>query len=243
MKKIKQKSDLQNSLVGVRLSENPEHWSHPRYQCEFNTELAFFIPIYHMKKLISAIGFLLLMAVATSASTRTSSEYVQPNYLNSVKITFLSWLSGSTKISYERALPKIDQSGEICASLICAGRDKYHNDPLGFTVRYGHKFFLPDKDDVTLKGFYLRPEVMYSHYNYNHTNGTRTLANMGAVLGTVGYQYMYRRFLADFWVGGGYALGNAAETYYHHGFELWHWFGKVNTNIAMSFSIRLGICF
>lgn len=96
-----------------------------------------------------------------------------------------------------------------------------------------------DKDGISLKGFYLRPEVMYSHYNYSRRlDGGRTLANMGAVLGTVGYQYVYRRFLADFWVGGGYAIGNPAETHYHHGFELWHWFDRVNTNIAMSFSIE-----
>ena len=53
----------------------------------------------------------------------------QPDYLNSVKITFLSWLSGSTKISYERAFPAVHQSGEICASLISAGYDKYKNSP------------------------------------------------------------------------------------------------------------------
>ena len=182
--------------------------------------------------------------MASAASLNNRSRYEQPDYLNSVKITFLSWLSGSTKLSYERAFPESNQSGEICASLICAGYDKYDNDPLGFTVRYGHKFFLPDNDGLSLKGFYVRPELIYSHYNYTSSfDGSRTLANMGAVLGTVGYQYVYRRFLADFWVGGGYAYGNAAETNYHHGFELWHWLGRTNTNIAMSFSIRLGICF
>ena len=196
-----------------------------------------------MKRLLAAIIFALFLipsnSYASGPMTRTAGE----DYLNSVKITFLSWLSGSTKVSYERAFPNVRQSGEICSSLICAGYDKYDNDPLGFTVRYGHKFFLPDKDNMSLKGFYLRPEVMYSHYFYNHSTGGRTLANMGALLGTVGYQYLYKRFLADFWVGGGYALGNPAETHYHHGFELWHWFDMVNTNLAMSFSIRLGICF
>ena len=196
-----------------------------------------------MKRLLAPIIFALFLipsnSYASGPMTRTAGE----DYLNSVKITFLSWLSGSTKVSYERAFPNIRQSGEICGSLISAGYDKYDNDPLGFTVRYGHKFFLPDKDNMSLKGFYLRPEVMYSHYFYNHSTGGRTLANMGALLGTVGYQYVYKRFLADFWVGGGYALGNPAETHYHHGFELWHWFDMVNTNLAMSFSIRLGICF
>ena len=197
-----------------------------------------------MKRIFLAAMLLIFVTLPSVAATREKGEYVQPDYLNSVKITFLSWLSGSTKLSYERAFPQVNQSGEICASLICAGYDKYDNDPMGFTVRYGHKFFLPDNDGVSLKGFYLRPEVIYSHYNYTtKVDGTRTLANMGAVLGTVGYQYVYRRFLADFWVGGGYAYGNAAETHYHHGFELWHWLNRVNTNIAMSFSIRLGVCF
>ena len=196
-----------------------------------------------MKRFLAPIILALFLipsnSYASGPMTRTAGE----DYLNSVKITFLSWLSGSTKVSYERAFPNVRQSGEICGSLISAGYDKYDNDPLGFTVRYGHKFFLPDKDNMSLKGFYLRPEVMYSHYFYNHSTGGRTLANMGALLGTVGYQYVYKRFLADFWVGGGYALGNPAETHYHHGFELWHWFDMVNTNLAMSFSIRLGICF
>ena len=199
-------------------------------------------------KTILKMAVLPLLFLVTVSSYATENAVVskpsQPDYLNSVKITFLSWFSGSTKISYERAFPKVRQSGEICGSLICAGYDKYHNNPLGFTVRYGHKFFLPDRDQLSLKGFYLRPELMYSHYNYDRINDrTRTLASMWALLGTVGYQYVYKRFLADFWVGGGYAFGQPAETGYHHGFELWHWFGAYNPNIAMSFSIRLGICF
>jgi hypothetical protein len=199
-----------------------------------------------MRKLFLSVA--LMAMICSSAMAATASEglrsNVQKDYLNSVKITFLSWLSGSTKVSYERAFPGLNQSGELCGSLICAGYDKYDNDPLGFTVRYGHKFFMFDRDDVALKGFYLRPELMYSHYYYTRrTDGERALANMGTLLGTVGYQYVWKRFLADFWVGGGYAVGTPAETNYHHGFELWHWFGTENKNLAMSFSIRLGLCF
>lgn len=199
-----------------------------------------------MRKLFLSVA--LMAMICSSAMAATASEglrsNVQKDYLNSVKITFLSWLSGSTKVSYERAFPGLNQSGELCGSLICAGYDKYDNDPLGFTVRYGHKFFMFDRDDVALKGFYIRPELMYSHYYYiRRIDGERTLANMGTLLGTVGYQYVWKRFLADFWVGGGYAVGTPAETNYHHGFELWHWFGTENKNLAMSFSIRLGLCF
>ena len=197
-----------------------------------------------MKKLLIVVVVLLLSLSPYCYAGDVTPVSEKPDYLNSVKLTFLSWLSGSTKISYERAFPQLRQSGEICGSLIMAGYDKYDNDPVGFTLRYGHKFFLPDRDEISLRGFYLRPEVVYSHYYYTgRTDGNRVLANMGALLGTVGYQYVYRRFLADFWVGAGYAFGTPAETYYHHGFELWHWMGAVNTDIALSFSIRLGICF
>ncbi len=178
-----------------------------------------------------------------SANVSSAVEH-DPDYLNSIKITFLSWFSGSTKVSYERAFPSVKQSAELCVSMIGAGYDKYDNNPLGFTVRYGHKFFLADNEKCSLRGFYLRPEVAYSWYEYDRSSdGARTLADMCAIMGTVGYQYVYKRLLVDAWVGGGYAFGTPAETYYHHGFELWHWFGTVNTNIALSFSIRVGVCF
>ena len=197
-----------------------------------------------MKKYIIIISVIIgLLSLSASADAATTPQ-TQKDYLNSVKITFLSWISGSTKVSYERAFPSWRQSGELCASMISAGYDKYDNDPMGFTVRYGHKFFMFGNNDLSLKGFYLRPELMYSHYYYTRkADSERTLANMGALLGTVGYQYVWRRFLADFWVGAGYDAGTPAETYYHHGFELWHWMNRVNENLAMSFSIRLGICF
>ena len=173
--------------------------------------------------------------------TFTGSKAEQP-YNNAVKLTFLSWTSGSTKISYERAFPNIKQSAELCGSIIGAGYDKYHNDPLGFTVRYGHKFFVAGYNpEKPLMGFYLRPEAIYSHYNYTHSvTGMRTPARMGTLLGTFGYQYCIKHFIADTWVGAGYALGTPAETGYHHGFQLWNWFNTYNDNIALSFSIRLG---
>ena len=187
--------------------------------------------------------FVVLFVVLTFAPTRTAAQ--EKPYLNAVKLTFLSWASGSTKISYERAFPRWEQSGELCASLICAGYDKYDNDPLGFTLRYGHKFFVAGYDaQKPLQGFYLRPEAMYSHYDYTHSvTGLRTPARMGALLATVGYQLCVRRFIADAWVGGGYAFGTPAETGYHHGFQLWNWFNTYNENIALSFSIRLGYLF
>ena len=193
----------------------------------------------------------ILIFGANNANAETKTVPKQTDYLNAVKITFLSWATGSTKISYERALPKCNQSSEICGSIIGAGYDKYRNNPLGFTVRYGHKFFFGERD-YSLKGFYLRPEVVYSDYHYNCSNtglhnckstSERERAVMCALLGNAGYQYIYKRFLADFWFGAGYAFGNPSDTGYHHGFQLWDYFGTSHDNIALSFTVRLGFCF
>lgn len=195
-----------------------------------------------MKK--SFLLLIVLLLASNCMQAKQPSLYPEKDYRNSFKITFLSWISGSTKISYERAFANVRQSGEFCTSLIGLGHDKYNNEPKGFTMRYGHKFFMNEKQKKSLMGFYLRPEIIYSHYSYNRqVDGMRTLAKSTAFLGTFGYQYVHKRFLADFWVGGGYAAGTPAETYYHHGFELWHFFNSVNTDIALSFSIRLGYCF
>ena len=164
-------------------------------------------------------------------------------YDKALKVTFLSWLTGSTKVSYERAFDN-HQTAEICASMIGAGYDKFGNKPLGFTLRYGHKFFLAGNQEGGLQGFYVRPEAIYSHYSYNaRTTLLRTPAQMGALLATTGYQTNYGRFLVDVWVGGGYAFGIPSETGYHHGFALWNVLGQRNNNIALSFSVRLGYCF
>ena len=193
--------------------------------------------IIFSKSVIRVVVALLIMVVAAPQSIKASEPYN-----NALKITFLSWSTGSTKISYERALPQLRQSAEICTSLISAGYDKYKNDPLGFTLRYSHKFFVGAYDiNKPLQGAYIRPEIIYSDYKYTHSQtGLRTPARMCALLGSVGYQHCFGHFVVDGWVGGGCAFGRAAETGYHHGFQLWKWLGKRNDNIALSFSIRIG---
>lgn len=188
-------------------------------------------------KIVGLVAMLLMFMVTLPQCAKASEPYT-----NALKITFLSWSTGSTKVSYEKALPELKQSAEICTSLISAGYDKYQNDPLGFTLRYSHKFFVGPYDiNKPLQGAYLRPEIIYSDYTYTHSaTGLRTPARMCALLGTVGYQHCFNRIVVDGWVGGGYAFGKASETGYHHGFQLWKWLGKRNDNIALSFSIRIG---
>ena len=169
---------------------------------------------------MKAIRIILLSLCLLSPLAGSAVEYK-----NAVKVTFLSWITGSTKLSYERALGH-HQTGEICASLIGAGFDKFGNQPRGYTLRYGHKFFIAGNQGDGLKGFYLRPEFIYSTYNYNQSlTGERTLARMGTLLATAGYQTHYRRFLIDAWAGAGPAFGTQSD------------------KVALSFSVRLGYCF
>ena len=192
-----------------------------------------------MKNKISKFTVFFFLLISTSSFLNANVN------LNAIKFTFLSWTSGSTKLSYERTFPEIKQTGELCAGLICAGYDKYKNNPLGFTLRYGHKFFIGSYNvEKPFDGFFLRPEIIYSHFSYDKKDDKiRSLAQMASVIGTFGYQKTFGSFIVDGWVGGGFAFGNSADTGYHHGFQLWNWFNSYNKNIALSFSIRLGWCF
>ena len=65
-----------------------------------------------MRKLL--LTLLMIGGLATTTQAQTEG------YNQAIKITFLSWATGSTKVSYEYALPH-RQSGEVCVSLISAG--------------------------------------------------------------------------------------------------------------------------
>ena len=162
---------------------------------------------------------------------------------NAVKITFLSWSSGSFKASYERAVFN-NQTMETTIGYIGAGYDKYKNNPEGYTVRYAHKFLLYGNDIKPLNGFYLRPELIYSHFHYNSKElSERKLSEMGSIIFTAGYQYVIGHFIVDTYFGSGFAWGNECDTRYQHGFSLWNYFDTYNKNIAMTFGVKLGVCF
>ena len=162
---------------------------------------------------------------------------------NAVKTTFLSWFSGSCKISYERAVFP-HQTMELTAGYIGVGRDKYENNPVGYTIRYAHKFMFFGNNVQPLNGAYLRPEFVYSNFRYNMKNHEgRMTSDMKSILITLGYQYVVRRFVIDRYIGSGYAWGKEADTHYQHGFSLWDYFGSYRKNIAMTFGVKLGVSF
>ena len=161
---------------------------------------------------------------------------------NVVKITFLSWFSGSCKVSYERAVFG-NQTMELTLGYIGTGYDKYKNNPEGYNARYAHKFFLSNRSQP-LRGFYLRPEIIYSRFRYDAKDlSERKRSDMRSLMFTAGYQYVVNRFVVDTYLGSGYAWGIECDTYYQHGFSLWDYFGSNNKNIAMTFGVKLGVCF
>lgn len=186
-----------------------------------------------MKKFVLTIAILLLLLPSISAGS---------SHLNSIKFTFLSWATGSTKISYERALPEYKQSAEICAGLISAGYDRFQNHPVGFTLRYGHKFFIGTYSaEKPFDGFFLRPELIYTQFRYtSKETEERVLSQMGSLIGTLGYQKTFGRFIVDSWAGAGIAVGTPSDTGYQHGFKVPDATPSPKAELSLSFSIRLG---
>ncbi|MBR1631804.1 MAG: hypothetical protein IJ680_08100 [Paludibacteraceae bacterium] len=184
---------------------------------------------------------LILCSILSCASIRTEAGELR---LNAVKTTFLSWITGSSKICYERAWPRIHQSSDWAVVCIGAGGDKYGNHPLGYSVRYAHKFFFALNHREALTGFYIRPELIYSGYDYDaKQTHQRRRSDMGTLMGTIGYSHDWNHFVADAYFGSGYAWGSPADTGYEHGFSLWDYFGHYNPHISMTFGIRIGYSF
>ena len=64
-----------------------------------------------MKKIVLVITFLFLLSSHNATIAKEPVSVPGKDYRNSLKITFLSWISGSTKISYERAFSNIRWQG------------------------------------------------------------------------------------------------------------------------------------
>lgn len=193
-----------------------------------------------------ASALFLVFCLSSLLWAEQDSTYTGPR--NAVKTTFLSWFTGSSKLSYEHAWPRIHQTTELTGSLIMAGYDKYKNNPKGYTVRIAQKFFLaPCKKYghggywTPLTGFYFRPELMYVNYRYdNKITHARERSEMGCLIGALGFQSCWGHFIADAYFGSGYCWGEVADTGYEHGFSVWDYFGHRNDHLAMSFSLKVG---
>ena len=110
---------------------------------------------------------------------------------NNLKTTVLSYITGSAKITYERALFE-GQSVEITAGKIGVGGDAKHNNPKGITGRLAYKWIFPFSynESNPLNGFYVKPEFAYSNFDYSLKVGeyeVRDNISRGALMGCIGW--------------------------------------------------------
>ncbi|MDL2239508.1 hypothetical protein LJC73_04845 [Bacteroidales bacterium OttesenSCG-928-L14] len=177
-----------------------------------------------------------------------SAYSIERNPKNNFKTTFLSFYTGSAKLTYERALFN-KQSIEITAGYIGVGYDSFNVQPKGALFRLAYKFIFSPNQNV-LTGFYLKPEFAYSEFGYNcvdknlayakystGNSNTRGRSCMGTLMACAGYQMAKNILVFDAFVGAGFGIGNDAEIQYHHGFI------ERYKHLTLTFGVKVGIGF
>ena len=162
---------------------------------------------------MSALVFLLLFGHGSAIFAQTPAN----PYKNNLKVTMLSLLSGSTKLTYERSLSD-SRSLEFTAGVIGWGGDYLnHNHSSGGLGRLANKFIFHGRPG--LQGFYLKPELAYSTFTYDaKEDDVRKRTSRLAVMGCFGYQVVFHRFVFDVFSGLGAGLGSGNDYNYYHGF-------------------------
>jgi len=179
------------------------------------------------------ILYLLLFCAATFSTINIYAK--ERVYKNAIKVTFLSFITGSAKVTYERAtLPH--QSFEISAGVIGWGYDKFHVQPKGGLLRLSYKFIFFSKSSAPLNGFYVKPELAFSHFKYNVSN-ERTLSSWVTVMGCSGYQWSKKWLILDGFAGVGIGVGNPTQLQYHHGF-----IDRLRC-VTLTFGMKVGVAF
>ncbi|MDD4000940.1 MAG: hypothetical protein PHX62_08645 [Bacilli bacterium] len=162
---------------------------------------------------------------------------------NNLKITLLSLISGSTKITYERKTFPY-QSIEITGGIIGAGFDLLnHNQSKGSLYRLAYKFIFHSKKQFPLEGWYIKPELAFSSYRYNYINDLliveRLMVNRLAIMSVGGYELIRKWFVFDIFAGMGFAVGNANHSNYHHGY-----IGlNADSDLAFTAGFKVGVAF
>ena len=160
---------------------------------------------------------------------------------NEIKVALLSLASGTSKVTYERLVYDY-QSVEFTAGVIGWGFDKLKDsDPKGTAWRLAYKFILPDKWNANnqMCGFYVKPELCYSTYRYNHDTEGRLKVDRVALMGVLGYDWVRQWFVFDVYAGLGVAAGNSNLSNYHHGFIGW----RHDSPTAFTAGFRVGVAF
>ena len=138
---------------------------------------------------------------------------------NDVKMTLLSLGSGSTRISYERALDE-KHSAELTVGLVGAGVDVLnHAQPEGYLLKACYKWnVLPMRvAQSALAGLYVKPELIWADFGYSH-DGVHGHTHQVALLAEGGYQVVWKWFVFDVYCGVGPTVGTGNADNYYHGF-------------------------
>ena len=181
-------------------------------------------------------------------STCLGFSQEQKTAKNALKTTFLSYATGSIKLSYERLLTT-NQSVEITGGVIGVGFDGMNNRPRGGLFRCAHKINLSG-NEYSFNGLYYKSEFALSSFDYDfmlESTGNKEIlrknSTMGALMACLGYQLGWKFLIFDSYVGIGGSLGSECDTYYEHGFILWDFFNTKNKHIALTFGMKLGFIF
>ena len=160
---------------------------------------------------------------------------------NELKVALLSLMSGTSKLTYERLVYDY-QSVELTIGVIGWGFDKLKDsDPHGMAYRLAYKFILPNKRNANnqMCGFYIKPELCYSSYRYNHETDGRLKVDRVALMAVIGYDWVLNWFVFDIYGGFGPAWGNSNKSNYHHGF-----IGlNADSPTAFTAGFRVGVAF
>ncbi len=160
---------------------------------------------------------------------------------NQIKVALLSLASGTSKLTFERLVQEY-QSIELTVGVIGWGFDKLkESQPKGTAWRAAYKFIFPNAHNTNnqLCGFYLKPELCYSQYQYTHESEGRRKVDRLALMGVLGYDWVKQWFVFDLYGGLGFASGNSNLSNYHHGFIGWN----DHTPFAFTAGFRVGVAF
>lgn len=156
-------------------------------------------------------AFYIILCLLIPLMTAAQTEETPKMRKNEVKVALLSLASGTSKVTYQRLVCDY-QAVEFTFGVIGWGFDRLKDsDPRGTAWRLAYKF-------IQMSGFYVKPELCYSSYRYNHDTEGRLQVDRVALMGVIGYDWVIRWFVFDIYGGLGLACGNSNLSNYHHGF-------------------------
>jgi len=184
----------------------------------------------------------------------TQSEDYNLQRKNALKFNFILPAVGAYAFSYERSI-KPGQSFETELGIISwGGGDAYEMDATGFFLKAGYKF-IRDPDFYLkgmryahiLKGSYVKPELAFSTFSYDHNttfwggqseNASGNTSKL-AILLNMGKQVVFNNWFAvDIFTAVGYILGGSDEDIRYFAFT-----GSGNGSFTFSGGIRVGFLF